>query len=101
MRRAMRAVIREAVSCRIGCRIIALAGSNAKNGCRWQKSPSACRTHAPWGRRFMRDLTQGAIWRHLVGMALFIGVGLVVQTLYMLIDLYFVARLGKEAGAGV
>src|SRR5438067_13800865 len=49
----------------------------------------------------MRDLTQGAIWRHLVGMALFIGVGLVVQTLYMLIDLYFVARLGKEAVAGV
>jgi putative MATE family efflux protein len=49
----------------------------------------------------MRDLTQGAIWRHLVGMALFIGIGLIVQTLYLLIDLYFVARLGKEAVAGV
>lgn len=49
----------------------------------------------------MRDLTQGAIWRHLVGMALFIGAGLIVQTLYLLIDLYFVARLGKEAVAGV
>ena len=35
----------------------------------------------------MRDLTQGAIWRHLVGMAVFIGAGLIVNTLYMLIDL--------------
>ena len=49
----------------------------------------------------MRDLTQGTIWRHLVSMALFIGAGLVVQTLYMLIDLYFVARFGKQAVAGV
>jgi putative MATE family efflux protein len=49
----------------------------------------------------MRDLTQGAIWRHLIGMAMFIGVGLVVNTLYMLIDLYFVSRLGKQAIAGV
>jgi len=49
----------------------------------------------------MRDLTQGAIWRHLIGMAVFIGAGLIVNTLYMLIDLYFVSRLGKEAVAGV
>jgi putative MATE family efflux protein len=49
----------------------------------------------------MRDLTEGAIWRHLVGMAVFIGAGLVVNTLYMLIDLYFVSQLGKEAVAGV
>lgn len=49
----------------------------------------------------MRDLTQGAIWKHLAGMALFIAMGLIVQTLYLLIDLYFVSRLGKEAVAGV
>jgi len=49
----------------------------------------------------LRDLTQGAIWRHLVGMAVFIGAGLIVNTLYMLIDLYFVSRLGKQAVAGV
>lgn len=49
----------------------------------------------------MRDLTQGAIWKHLAGMALFIAIGLIVQTLYLLIDLYFVSRLGKEAVAGV
>ncbi len=49
----------------------------------------------------MRDLTQGAIWKHLVGMAMFIAAGLIVQTLYLLIDLYFVSRLGKQAVAGV
>jgi len=49
----------------------------------------------------MRDLTQGAIWRHLVSIGLFIAAGLIVQTLYLLIDLYFVSHLGKEAIAGV
>ncbi len=49
----------------------------------------------------MRDLTQGAIWRHLLGMAGFIGAGLLVQTLYLLVDLYFVSHLGKQAVAGV
>jgi putative MATE family efflux protein len=49
----------------------------------------------------MRDLTQGAIWKHLAGMSVFIAIGLLVQTLYLLIDLYFVSRLGKEAVAGV
>lgn len=49
----------------------------------------------------MRDLTQGPITGHLLSMATFIGVGLVVQTLYFLIDLYFVSRLGPAAIAGV
>ncbi len=49
----------------------------------------------------MRDLTQGSIVRHLLGMAAFIGVGLVIQTLYFLVDLYFVAHLGDAAVAGV
>ena len=49
----------------------------------------------------MRDLTQGAVWRHLVSMAMFIAAGLIVNTLYILIDLYFVARLGKQAVAGM
>lgn len=49
----------------------------------------------------MRDLTTGSITRHLLGMAAFIGVGLVAQTLYFLVDLYFVAHLGKAAIAGV
>lgn len=49
----------------------------------------------------MRDLTTGPIGRHLLGMAAFIAIGLVVQTLYFLVDLYFVAHLGKAAIAGV
>lgn len=38
-----------------------------------------------------QDLTQGSITRRLVGMAGFIGIGLVFQTAYFLVDLYFVA----------
>jgi putative MATE family efflux protein len=48
-----------------------------------------------------RDLTQGSITKHLASMAVFIAAGLIVQTLYFLVDLYFVSRLGKEAVAGV
>ena len=49
----------------------------------------------------MRDLTQGPIPGHLVAMATPIAVGMLGQTLYFLIDLYFVARLGDAALAGV
>lgn len=49
----------------------------------------------------MRDLTQGSITRHLLSMAGFIGLGLLVQTLYLLVDLYFVSHIGPEAVAGV
>jgi putative MATE family efflux protein len=49
----------------------------------------------------MRDLTKGPITGHLLGMAAFIAVGLIVQTLYFLVDLYFVSHLGKAAIAGV
>lgn len=47
------------------------------------------------------DLTEGSISRHLLGMAAFIGLGLLFQTLYFLIDLYFVGRIGPSALAGV
>ena len=49
----------------------------------------------------MRDLTQGSIRGHLVAMALPITIGMLVQTLYLMVDLYFVSGLGKEAVAGV
>lgn len=49
----------------------------------------------------MRDLTTGSITRHILGMAGFIGIGLIVQTLYVLVDLYFVSHLGEAAMAGV
>ena len=49
----------------------------------------------------MRDLTQGSITGHLLGMAGFIGLTLIFQTLYFVVDLYFVSRLGNAAIAGV
>jgi len=49
----------------------------------------------------MRDLTQGPIPGHLIAMAVPIAAGMLAQTLYFLIDLYFVARLGDAALAGV
>ena len=49
----------------------------------------------------MKDLTQGSIPKHVVEMAVPMAVGLVVQTLYFLVDLYFVGKLGDVALAGV
>ena len=44
----------------------------------------------------MKDLTRGPIASHLVFMAVPIAVGLLVQTLYYLVDLYFVSRLARD-----
>lgn len=49
----------------------------------------------------MRDLTTGGIVGHLVRMALPIMAGMVFQTAYFLVDLYFVAHVGSAAIAGV
>jgi putative MATE family efflux protein len=49
----------------------------------------------------MRDLTQGPIAGHVLHMALPIAIGMLAQTLYFLVDLYFVAQLGDTALAGV
>lgn len=49
----------------------------------------------------MNDLTQGSIPRHLVRLAAPMAAGMVFQTLYYLVDLWFVARLGGTALAGV
>ncbi len=49
----------------------------------------------------MKDLASGSITRHLLEMAAPIAVGLLVQTLYYLVDLYFVGSLGGAALAGV
>ncbi len=49
----------------------------------------------------MKDLTQGSIPKHIIVMAIPIGISMLIQTLYYLVDLYFVGRLGKEALAGV
>ena len=49
----------------------------------------------------MQDLTSGSLTRHLLKTTSFMLVTMVFQTLYFLIDLYWVGRLGKEAVAGV
>ena len=49
----------------------------------------------------MEDLTTGSVTRHLLKTTSFMLVTMVFQTLYLLIDLYWVGRLGKEAVAGV
>ncbi|MGI8431415.1 MAG: MATE family efflux transporter [Chthoniobacterales bacterium] len=49
----------------------------------------------------MKDLTQGSVLKHLVQMASFLAVSMAAQTLYLLADLYWVGRLGKEAIAAV
>jgi putative MATE family efflux protein len=49
----------------------------------------------------MKDLTQGSVTRHLLEMSAFIAVSMLIQTLYLLADLYWVGSLGKEAIAAV
>ena len=49
----------------------------------------------------MKDLTAHSIGKHILQMALPIAAGMLFQTLYVLIDLYFVAHLGDAAIAGV
>ena len=49
----------------------------------------------------MKDLTQGSIPKHLLTMAMPMMIGMLVQTLYFLVDLYFVGKLGATALAGL
>ena len=49
----------------------------------------------------MQDLTTGSLTRHLLKTTSFMLVTMLFQTLYFLVDLYFVGRLGKEAVAAV
>ena len=49
----------------------------------------------------MKDLTKGSISSHLVAMAVPMAAGMIFQTLYFFVDLYFVSRLGDAAVAGV
>ncbi|QJR15900.1 MATE family efflux transporter [Usitatibacter palustris] len=49
----------------------------------------------------MRDLTTGPISGHVVAMSVPMAAGMFLQTLYYFVDLYFVAKLGDAALAGV
>ena len=59
-------------------------------------------SHHPSSISFdVHDLTQGSIAGHISRLAAPLAAGMIFQTLYYLIDLYFVARLGGTAIAGV
>jgi len=49
----------------------------------------------------MKDLTQDSIVRNIIAMAAPIAAGMLFQTLYFLVDLYFVSAIGKDAVGGV
>ncbi len=49
----------------------------------------------------MKDLTQGSVVKTILAMAIPVAASMLFQTLYLLIDLYFVAALGEDAVAGV
>ncbi|HKQ57819.1 MAG TPA: MATE family efflux transporter [Candidatus Eisenbacteria bacterium] len=49
----------------------------------------------------MQDLTSGSLVRHLLKTTTFMLVTMATQTLYFLVDLYWVGRLGREAVAAV
>src|SRR6267378_5974154 len=49
----------------------------------------------------MKDLTQGSVTKNLLQMTAFLAISMLVQTLYLLADLYWVGHLGKEAIAAV
>src|SRR6187402_586539 len=49
----------------------------------------------------MKDLSTGSIPAHIATMSITMAIGILVQTLYFFIDLYFVSKLGDAAIAGV
>jgi putative MATE family efflux protein len=49
----------------------------------------------------MKDLTQGSVASNLLQIAAFLATSMLLQTLYLLVDMYWVGRLGKEAIAAV
>ena len=49
----------------------------------------------------MRDLTRGPVTKTLISLSVPTAAGMLFQTLYLLVDLYFVASLGEAAVAGV
>ena len=49
----------------------------------------------------MQDLTTGSISRHVLKTTSFMLVTMIFQTLYFLVDLYWIGRLGREAVAAV
>ncbi len=49
----------------------------------------------------MNDLTKGSVTKHIVSLSGAMAAGMVFQSLYFFVDLWFISKLGKEANAGV
>jgi putative MATE family efflux protein len=49
----------------------------------------------------MKDLTKGSSTKIILAMAIPVAAGMIFQTLYLLVDLYFVAAISDDAVAGV
>ena len=49
----------------------------------------------------MKDLTQGSVTKHLLHMSAFMVISMIMQTFYLLLDMFWVGHLGKEAIAAV
>jgi putative MATE family efflux protein len=62
-------------------------------------TPEAPAPAAP--QRGLHDMTQGPVRAHVLRMTVFVLAGMTIQTLYSLVDIYWVSRLGKEAVAAV
>lgn len=52
-------------------------------------------------RSGVHDMTQGSVRGHVLRMMAFMLAGMMLQTLYSLVDIYWVGRLGKQAVAAV
>ena len=64
-------------------------------------APEASVVEAPGPPRGVHDMTTGSVRGHVVRMMLFVLAGVTLQTLYGLVDIYWVGKLGKEAVAAV
>ncbi len=49
----------------------------------------------------MKDLTQGSVTKHLLHMSAFLAASMLVQTLYLLADLYWVGHLSAVAASAL
>jgi putative MATE family efflux protein len=55
----------------------------------------------PQGGLYLKDLTQGSVWGNLLRMSAFLMASMLGQALYLLADMYWVGRLGRESVAAV
>src|SRR5690554_4650586 len=67
----------------------------------WDLAAEPKRSHAPARRQGVIDFTQGPIAANLARLAWPLVVGNILQTVYNLVDMFWVGRLGAAAVAAV